>query len=179
VPTDWFEVIFSPVLWVPFPLPPMLFAYLTGAFCVPVTGAWYVLRREFEAEARIMLRMGLYLAAVLVPVQLVFGHLNGEYVAHRQPSMAAIEGGGATRSRPPKCCWLGLMSRTSETSSRSHCLEEAAAPQSSLALMFWGEGLFVFPLMLVCTAISWSVFRGKIATVGLPFGTRGRQPEVV
>ncbi len=39
-----------------------------------------------------MLRMGLYLAAVLVPVQLVFGHLNGEYVVHHQPSkMAAIE----------------------------------------------------------------------------------------
>jgi cytochrome bd ubiquinol oxidase subunit I len=39
-----------------------------------------------------MLRMGLYLAAVLLPVQLVFGHLNGEYVVHHQPAkMAAIE----------------------------------------------------------------------------------------
>ena len=36
--------------------------------------------------------MGLGLAAVLVPVQLFFGHLNGEYVVHHQPSkMAAIE----------------------------------------------------------------------------------------
>ena len=26
--------------------------------------------------------------------------------------------------------------------------EEAAAPRSSLAFMFWGAGLFVFPLML-------------------------------
>jgi cytochrome bd ubiquinol oxidase subunit II len=25
---------------------------------------------------------------------------------------------------------------------------DAAAPQSSLAFMFWGEGLFLFPLML-------------------------------
>jgi cytochrome d ubiquinol oxidase subunit II len=39
---------------------------------------------------------------------------------------------------------------------------EAAAPHSSLAFMFWGAGLFVFPLMLVYTAISYSVFRGKI-----------------
>src|SRR5246127_4494975 len=71
----------------------MLFAsYLVGAFCVAATGAWYLLRREFAAEARVMLRMGLYLAAVLVPVQLIFGHLNGEYVVHHQPSkMAAIE----------------------------------------------------------------------------------------
>jgi len=39
---------------------------------------------------------------------------------------------------------------------------EAAAPHSSLAFMFWGEGLFVFPLMLLYTAISLSVFRGKV-----------------
>ena len=43
-------------------------AYLTGAFCVAATGAWYLLRGEYHAEARIMLRMGLFLAAVLVPV---------------------------------------------------------------------------------------------------------------
>jgi cytochrome bd ubiquinol oxidase subunit II len=41
-------------------------------------------------------------------------------------------------------------------------IEEAAAPHSSLAFMFWGEGLFVFPLMLLYTVISWSVFRGKV-----------------
>ena len=79
------------MLWVRFPHM-LLAAYLTGAFCVAATGAWYVLLREFAAEARIMLRMGLCLAAVLVPVQLFFGHLNGEYVVHHQPAkMAAIE----------------------------------------------------------------------------------------
>jgi cytochrome d ubiquinol oxidase subunit II len=41
-------------------------------------------------------------------------------------------------------------------------VEGAAAPHSSLAFMFWGEGLFVFPLMLLYTVISWSVFRGKV-----------------
>src|SRR5436305_1211793 len=41
-------------------------------------------------------------------------------------------------------------------------IEEAAAPHSSLAFMFWGEGLFVFPLMLVYTAVSFTVFRGKV-----------------
>jgi cytochrome bd ubiquinol oxidase subunit I len=91
VPDDWLKILFSPVLWARFPH--MLMAsYLTGAFCVAATGAWYVLRREFAAEARIMLRMGLYFAAVLLPVQALFGHLNGEYVVHHQPSkMAAIE----------------------------------------------------------------------------------------
>ena len=71
----------------------MLFAsYLTGAFCVAATGAWYFLRRDFLAEAGIMLRMGLYLAAVLVPAQLFFGHLTGDYVHDLQPAkFAAIE----------------------------------------------------------------------------------------
>jgi cytochrome bd ubiquinol oxidase subunit II len=41
-------------------------------------------------------------------------------------------------------------------------IDEAAAPHSSLAFMFWGEGLFVFPLMLIYTAVSYHVLRGKI-----------------
>src|SRR6201987_878771 len=41
-------------------------------------------------------------------------------------------------------------------------INEAAAPHSSLAFMFWGEGLFVFPLMLLYTVISYRVFRGKV-----------------
>ena len=41
-------------------------------------------------------------------------------------------------------------------------IEAAAAPHASLAFMFWGAGLFVFPLMLVYTAISLRVFRGKV-----------------
>jgi cytochrome d ubiquinol oxidase subunit II len=41
-------------------------------------------------------------------------------------------------------------------------IADAAAPHSSLAFMFWGAGLFVFPLMLVYTAISYLVFHGKV-----------------
>ena len=91
VPTDWAGIIFSPVVWVRFPHM-LIAAYLTGAFCVAATGAWYKLRNLYATEARVMLRMGLFLAAVLVPVQLFFGHLNGEYVHDLQPAkFAAIE----------------------------------------------------------------------------------------
>lgn len=41
-------------------------------------------------------------------------------------------------------------------------VDEAAAPQSSLVFMFWGCGLIVFPLMLIYTIVSYTVFRGKI-----------------
>jgi cytochrome d ubiquinol oxidase subunit II len=43
-------------------------------------------------------------------------------------------------------------------------IDDAKAPASSLAFMFWGEGLFVFPLMLLYTVISYSVFRGKVGS---------------
>jgi cytochrome d ubiquinol oxidase subunit II len=44
-------------------------------------------------------------------------------------------------------------------------IHNAAAPQSSLAFMFWGEGLFVFPLLLLYSVISYSIFRGKVHTI--------------
>jgi cytochrome bd ubiquinol oxidase subunit I len=92
VPSEWAAIIFSPVVWVRFPHM-LLASYLTGAFCVAATGAWYLLRGVFAAEARIMLRMGLYFAAVLMPVQLLFGHLCGGYIHDRQPAkFAAVEG---------------------------------------------------------------------------------------
>ena len=40
--------------------------------------------------------------------------------------------------------------------------QQAAAPHSSLAFLFWGAGLVVFPLMLIYTVMSYSVFRGKV-----------------
>lgn len=92
VPVDWTKIIFNSAVWSRFPHM-ILAAFLTGAFCVAATGAWYLLRERHHAEGRVMLRMGLFLAAVLVPVQLVFGHFVGDYVHEYQPAkFAAIEG---------------------------------------------------------------------------------------
>jgi cytochrome d ubiquinol oxidase subunit I len=92
IPTDWRAIIFSPVVWVRFPHM-LVAAYLTGAFCVAASGAWYRLNGLYAAEGMLMLRMGLFLAALLLPIQLFLGHLNGDYVHDRQPAkFAAIEG---------------------------------------------------------------------------------------
>jgi cytochrome bd ubiquinol oxidase subunit I len=92
VATDWTKIIFSPVVWVRFPHM-LVAAYVTGAFCVAATGAWYRLRNAYAAEAKVMLAMGLSLASILIPIQLFLGHLNGDYVHDRQPAkFAAIEG---------------------------------------------------------------------------------------
>ena len=45
-------------------------------------------------------------------------------------------------------------------------IDEAAAPHSSLAFMFWGEGLFVTPLTLIYTIGVYRVFRGKVVDGG-------------
>ena len=70
----------------------LLAAFLTSAMSIAATGAWYMLRGIHRPEARVMLHWGLGLAAVLVPVQLFFGHLTGLYVLKHQPAkFAAIE----------------------------------------------------------------------------------------
>src|SRR6201992_1258740 len=44
VPNDWSKIIFNSVVWSRFPHM-LLASYLTGAFCVAATGAWYLLRK--------------------------------------------------------------------------------------------------------------------------------------
>ena len=92
VPVDWLEILTNSVTivrWVHM----ILAAYVTTSFCVAATGAWYALQGRNPAEARVMLRFGLGLAAVLVPLQLVAGHLVGDYVVAHQPSkITALEG---------------------------------------------------------------------------------------
>jgi cytochrome d ubiquinol oxidase subunit I len=91
VPDDWAAIVLNKVVWVRFPHM-LLAAYLTSAFCVAATGAWYVLRDRHHEEARAMLRMGLGLAAVLAPLQVVLGHSAGDYVHdHQAAKFAAIE----------------------------------------------------------------------------------------
>jgi cytochrome d ubiquinol oxidase subunit I len=91
IPADWWAITTGPVMLVRWPH--MLFAaFLTTGMCVAATGAWYVLRAIHRAEARVMLHWGLGLVAVIIPVQLFFGHLTGEYVLEHQPAkFAAIE----------------------------------------------------------------------------------------
>jgi cytochrome bd ubiquinol oxidase subunit II len=45
-------------------------------------------------------------------------------------------------------------------------IDQAASPPSSLRFMFWGEGLFVLPMVLIYTASVYRVFWGKLADSG-------------
>jgi len=90
-PSDWLEVIFNPTF-------PMRFAhmtaaaYLTTAFVVLAVGARYRLRGIHLDHAGTMAHMGLGLALVLAPLQLLIGDRHGLDAAKYQPAkVAAIE----------------------------------------------------------------------------------------
>jgi cytochrome bd ubiquinol oxidase subunit I len=91
IPADWMQIVLGPVQMVRWPHM-LLAAFLTSAMCVAATGAWYLLRGVHRDEARVMLHWGLALVAIVIPIQLFFGHLTGEYVLKHQPAkFAAIE----------------------------------------------------------------------------------------
>src|SRR5206468_2688855 len=91
IPADWWAIVTGPVMMVRWPHM-LLAAFLTTGMCVASTGAWYVLRNVHRAEARVMLHWGLAFVALVIPLQLFFGHLTGLYVLTHQPAkFAAIE----------------------------------------------------------------------------------------
>jgi cytochrome d ubiquinol oxidase subunit I len=144
VPNDWLKILFSPVLWVRFPHM-LLASYLAGAFCVAATGAWYLLRGKFHAEAGIMLRMGLFLAAVLVPLQLFFGHLTGDYVHDKQPvKFAAIEGRWHDE-QPASEVLLAIPDPASETNKYAISVPVLGSLIGSMSLYSQEVGLTDFP----------------------------------
>ena len=91
VPDDWWTITTGPIVRIRWPHM-LLAAFLTTSMSVIATGAWHTLRGHCLPEACVMLRWGLGLVAVLIPVQMVFGHLTGLYVLQYQPAkFAAIE----------------------------------------------------------------------------------------
>ena len=90
-PVNWLNLIFNPSF--PYRFAHMLnAAYLTTAFVVIAVGARYLLAGRHKEEARIMLRMGIGLAAILAPLQLIIGDQHGLNTLKYQPiKVAAME----------------------------------------------------------------------------------------
>jgi cytochrome d ubiquinol oxidase subunit I len=162
----------------------LLASFLTGTFCVAATGAWYVLRRQFAEEARVMLRMGLYFAAVLLPLQLFFGHLNGDYVHDRQPvKFAAIEGRWHDE-QPASEVLLAIPDEANERNRYSLSVPVLGSVIGSMSLNSTEVGLLDFPRTdRPPVAIPFFAFRMMvgcgllllaIAWVGTWLGRRGR-----
>ncbi len=90
--TDWVAVIFNPSF--PYRLTHMLLASgLTTAFLIAGISAYRILRGDRAAEVQMTLRTGIYLAALLIPLQIVAGDMHGLNTLEYQPAkVAAMEG---------------------------------------------------------------------------------------
>jgi len=89
---SWVEVIFNPSF--PYRFTHVLLASgLTCAFLITGLSAWQVLRGTGQRSAPRVMRVGLTLAAMLIPVQIMVGDAHGLNTLEHQPAkIAAMEG---------------------------------------------------------------------------------------
>ena len=99
--TSWLAVIFNPSF--PYRLVHMLLASgLTVAFLVAGISAYRWLRDDKTAEVLASLKTGVYLAALLIPLQILAGDLHGLNTLEHQPAkLAAMEGIWKTEKGAP------------------------------------------------------------------------------
>jgi cytochrome d ubiquinol oxidase subunit I len=90
--TDWAAMIFNPSM--PYRLAHMLLAsFLTCAFLIAGVASYQWLRGNRGAGTETSLRTGVWLAAVLIPVQIFVGDMHGLNTLEHQPAkVAAMEG---------------------------------------------------------------------------------------
>ncbi len=101
VPVDWWKIVFNPS----FPnriVHMVLGAYLTTCFVVAGVSAWQLWKGKAVEHARTAFSMAMWFAAIVAPMQIVAGDLQGLAVLDQQPTkLAAIEGHWETRAGAP------------------------------------------------------------------------------
>ncbi|MEE4185671.1 MAG: cytochrome ubiquinol oxidase subunit I [Gammaproteobacteria bacterium] len=99
--TDWLAIIFNPSF--PYRLAHTLLASgLTAAFLVAGLSAYRWLHNDRAPSVIAALRSSLWIAAVLIPIQIVAGDLHGLNTLEHQPAkIAAMEGLWETRAGAP------------------------------------------------------------------------------
>lgn len=134
-PVDWWLVIFNPSM--PYRLAHVLLASgLTAAFLVSGLSAYRLLRGDNKRAPLLSLKVGLTLAAILVPLQIYVGDLHGlNTLEHQAAKVAAMEGVWHTEKGVP----LLLFAIPDEAEKRNH-LELAIPNLASLILTHKADG---------------------------------------
>jgi cytochrome d ubiquinol oxidase subunit I len=114
LPADWVAIIFNPSF--PYRLVHMVIAsYLSVAFVVGAVGAYHLLRDRQNQAARTMFGMAMWMAALVAPLQIVAGDMQGLNTREYQPAkIAALEGDFETRPGTPLILF-GWPNMTTET----------------------------------------------------------------
>ena len=98
---SWMGVVFSPT-FIPRFFHMVIAAYLTTSLVVGAASAWALLKGRGMAESKVALRMAVLMFAVVAPIQLIVGDIQGKQVLTLQPAkLAAIEAFWETRTEQP------------------------------------------------------------------------------
>ena len=89
---SWLAIIFNPSF--PYRLVhTVLAAYITTAFVVGGVAAWHLLKDRTNTHARTMFSMAMWMATIVVPIQIFAGDLHGLNTLEHQPQkVMAMEG---------------------------------------------------------------------------------------
>jgi cytochrome bd ubiquinol oxidase subunit I len=136
VPADWWAICFNPSF--PYRWAHMvLAAYLATAFAVGGVGAFHLLRDRRNPVARLLFSMAMWMAAIVMPIQMFAGDAQGRNTLQYQPvKIAAMEGDFTTKAGQP----LVLFGLPDEGQNRNR-LEIALPHFGSVILTHTWDGL--------------------------------------
>lgn len=143
-PVDWLAIIFNPSM--PYRLAHMLVASgLTAAFLIAGISAYRLLKGDHKPAPRLALKVAVYAAAILIPLQILLGDMHGLNSLEHQPAkIAAVEAVWHTEKSAP----LVLFAVPDQASqSNKYALQVPGLASLILTHDFHGEikGLNEFP----------------------------------
>jgi cytochrome d ubiquinol oxidase subunit I len=132
---DWMEIIFNPSF--PYRLSHMLIASgLTAAFLMAGLSAYRLLRGDNKKAPHLTLKTAMFLAAILMPLQIFVGDLHGLNTLEHQPQkVAAMEGIWQTEKGAPL-----LLFAIPDEKTRSNHYEIAIPNMASIILTHDPDG---------------------------------------
>ncbi len=134
--TDWAAIVFNPSM--PYRLVHMLLASgLTVAFLIAGISALRRLWGDRTEGTKSSLRVGVLMAALLIPIQIVAGDMHGLNTLEHQPAkVAAMEGNWETRTNAPL-----LLFAVPNKESRSNDYEIGIPSLASIILTHKADGV--------------------------------------
>ncbi|MEM9872913.1 MAG: cytochrome ubiquinol oxidase subunit I [Pseudomonadota bacterium] len=134
--TNWLEIIFNPSM--PYRFTHMMLASgLTVAFLIAGLSAFRWLLGDRSGGVRATLKTGVYMGALLIPVQIFMGDMHGLNTLEYQPQkVAAMEGNWETGPNVPL-----LLFAIPDEETRSNAMEIAIPNMASIILTHKANGV--------------------------------------
>ena len=134
--TDWLAIIFNPSM--PYRFTHMMLASgLTVAFLIAGLSAFRWPLGDRSGGARVAMKTGVYLGALLIPVQIFMGVMHGlNTLGHQAQKVAAMEGNWETQSHAPL-----LLFAVPDEEARENRFEVGIPNMASIILKHKAEGV--------------------------------------